>query len=123
MKSLCKNPNLGEDEFLIGRTFQGSPDAPELLEIMLDAIESIHMHSDGVPKVDIFPNHLGAGGHGVQIYQVLTESWIIGGTWPVHGKTRVVLSSCKPYDSDEVIALLEDRIGPMVKDAGGSFTM
>lgn len=123
MKNLCKNHNLGKEEFLVGRTFQGSPDAPELLAIMLDVIDAVGMTPDGVPRVDIFPNMKGAGGQGVQIYQVLTESWIIGGTWPVHNKTRVVLSSCKPYDSEMVIALLEEMIGPVISGVGGSFDL
>jgi S-adenosylmethionine/arginine decarboxylase-like enzyme len=90
---------------------------------MLDVIAAVGMTPDGVPRIDIFPNNKGAGGQGVQIYQVLTESWIVGGTWPVHGKTRVVLSSCKPYDASMVVDLLAERIGPLVNGVGGSFEL
>lgn len=119
----CNNHNLGEEEFLIGYTFLGVPAAPDLVDIMLEVIAAIGMTPDGPPKIDIFPNYNGCGGIGCQIYQVLTESWIIGGTWPIYNKTRIVLSSCKEYDQNVAIKIMESRIGKLLPTVGGCFNL
>ena len=116
---MTKKIDLGLEEQLVGFTLQGCPSPPRLLCIMLDLIAAVDMASDGQPVVRHFPNKKGNGGYGCQIYQVLTESWIIGGTWTKHGITRVVLSSCKLFDEEKVRSLLEASIGPVLKQLPG----
>jgi hypothetical protein len=113
---------LGEQEDLLGFTCHGSPDAPELVSAMIQVIEAIGMTVDGPPDVAHYPNMKGNGGVGCQIYQKLTDSWLICGTWPVLNKTRVVLSSCKPFHREMVISMMEEFIGPRLPEAGGSFS-
>ena len=104
---------LGEMEQVSGFRCLGDPSPDELLSIMLSVIGVIGMESDGLPDIRHYPNGHGKGGHGTQIYQALTESWIVGGTWPAHGFTRIVLSSCKPYDIGMVQTILTKLIGPI----------
>lgn len=112
---------LGTSETLVAYRFLGAPEGQGLLEALLKVIEVIGMEPDGSPDVRHYPNGHGKGGHGWQIYQPLTESWIIGGTWPKLNPpiTRVVLSSCKPYAPGVVLSLLEKMIGELVPGYGG----
>ena len=106
---------LGEKEQVLGLTLQGCPSSAELVCIMLEVIYAVGMTPYGMPDVKHFPTTDGKGGVGCQTYITLTESWIIGGTWPAHGTTRIVLSSCEPYDADLVTGLLSKQIGPVLK--------
>lgn len=112
---------LGQEEYLLGATFRGSPSSEVLVSAIIQLIEVIGMTPDGPPDVAHYPNQSGKGGVGCQVYQKLTESWIVGGTWPVINKTRIVVSSCKPFTRGVVISLLEKLIGPMIPGVGGHF--
>ncbi len=114
---------LGDQEMVMGLTLEGAPSAAELIYVLLEVISAIDMTPDGSPDVAHYPNADGKGGVGCQVYQKLTESWIIGGTWPSLGKTRVVLSSCRPYQAEVVTALLEKLIGPAIPGAAGKFDL
>lgn len=116
---------IGSEEILVGLRFLGCPEGPVLLEALLEIITAVDMQPDGQPDVRHYPNGHGKGGHGWQIYQPLTESWIVGGTWPrlVVPITRVVLSSCRPFATGVVIAVGERLIGQMVPGYGGRLSL
>ena len=105
---------LGQEEFVTGFTLEGCPTEPELVDILLELIHTIHMTPDGSPDVRCYPNSNGKGGYGCQVYQPLTESWVIGGTWEEHKLTRVVISSCKHYMVSTVKDFLSWKIGKVV---------
>lgn len=111
---------LGKHEFVSGFSVSGTPDGADLLDLLLEVISLINMTPDGKPDIREYPNGQGKGGTGWQIYQPLTESWIIGGTWPLIKQpcTRIVLSSCKPYDVTVVESFLSAQIGPILKSGG-----
>jgi hypothetical protein len=106
---------LGEAELVSGFCCQGVPSPKRLALILERIIWAVGMTLDGPPDISNYPNADGKGGEGCQVYQKLVESWIVGGTWPAHGFTRIVLSSCKPYDTGLVKRLLESHIGPITK--------
>ena len=89
---------LGETEWQSGWRIQGDLTMGEVISLSQSLIKFINMTPD--PPFDLrnYPNAAGCGGVGVQLYQPLTESWIVIGTWPQHGFFRINLSSCKPYD-------------------------
>lgn len=111
---------IGAEEQIYGCSLRGVPAAPRLLEILLEIIEAVGMTADGGPDIRHYPNAAGAGGIGVQIYQPLTESWIVGGTWLQHDCTRVVLSSCKRFDADRVKKILQRNIGKIMHQIEGN---
>ena len=98
---------LGADERLSCFRFRVVPSTLRCLEIIRVVIQAIEMVTDGPPDVRVYPNLDGKGGEGVQIYQPLVESFMIIGTWPAHGFTRIYLASCKPYNVDKVQEFLE----------------
>ena len=106
---------LGEAEQVSGFCCQGVPSPKRLALILERIIWTVGMTLDGPPDVSLYPNADGKGGEGCQIYQKLVESWIVAGTWPAPGLTRIVLSSCKPYDTGLVKGFLESHIGPINK--------
>ena len=112
---------LGEKEQVCGWTLIGCPPPPELTLIMIEMIERVGMTPHGAPDVRCFPTLWGKGGHGAQIYMPLTESWNMGGTWEEHNRTRIVLSSCEPYDPKAVEKWLIGSIGPVIKK--GTFNL
>lgn len=116
---------LGSEEMLVAFRFLGVLDGPELLEVLLEAIDCIGMEPDGGPDIRHYPNGHGKGGHGWQVYQPLTESWIIGGTWPDLDPpiTRIVLSSCKPFEPGVVLSLLEKKVGDYATGYGGKLNL
>lgn len=108
---------LGENELVCGFTVSGAPDGADLLHLLLEIINLVEMTQDGHPDIREYPNGKGKGGHGWQIYQPLTESWIVGGTWPRIPEpcTRIVLSSCKPYEIKRVENYLACNLGAILK--------
>lgn len=116
---------LGCEETLVAFRLLGAPEGQDLLAALLEVIEAVGMEPDGQPDVRHYPNGHGKGGHGWQIYQPLTESWIVGGTWPKLSPpiTRVVLSSCRSFEKGVVLAVLERKIGEMVPGLGGTLSL
>ncbi len=98
--------NLGEQELQAGWRIGAVPGDLEVIEIAHRLIRFIGMESDPPDDIRAYPNSEGRGGLGMQGYFSLkmrgyfplTESWLIISTWPVHGFTRVNLSSCKSFD-------------------------
>jgi S-adenosylmethionine/arginine decarboxylase-like enzyme len=98
--------NLGANERLSCFRFPVLPSRERCLEIIRLVIHAIGMTVDGPPDIREYPNQHGQGGEGVQIYQPLVESFMVIGTWPAHGFTRIYLASCKPYEVDKINKLL-----------------
>jgi len=55
------------------------------------------------------------GGFGLSAGMILIESHIYIHTWPENGYARFELSSCKPFDCDEVINVLKTFLGREVQ--------
>ena len=96
--------------------------AASAVKLATELISLVGMTPDGEAEIDIrsYPNEQGNGGQGFQVYlrrvyQPLVESWIIIGTWPEHGFTRINLSSCKPYEPGQVSSYLS-LLGEVVKE-------
>jgi hypothetical protein len=89
---------LGVTEYQAGWRIKGYLTSAEVAQLAHDLIKFVGMTPD--PPFDLreYPNATGHGGVGIQLYQPLTESWLVVGTWPDHGFFRVNLSSCKPFD-------------------------
>lgn len=97
--------NFGQIECVTALRFPVCPSKEELLSIIDQSINLIGMETCGKPDIRSFPQG-GKGGEGDQIYRVLTESYMIGGTWRQHGIMRLLLSSCKAYDEVALISNL-----------------
>ena len=111
---------LGLEEQVCAYTCQGVPSTENLALILERLVYAVGMTLDGPPDISSYPNADGKGGEGCQIYQKLTESFVVGGTWPAHGFTRIVLSSCKPYEQETVEAILTGSIGPITRSIYGN---
>lgn len=111
-------PTLGLQEIQWGWRVQGVLALDRLLLLSMNIIELVGMTPDGPPDIRFYPNGKNKGGHGVQVYSPLVESWLIISTWPQHGFMRVNLSSCKPYDPSKVAQYLEAHVGPVQAEGG-----
>ena len=104
---------LGRQEWQSGWRLAAVPTLEDALDLSRQLIAFVGMTPDGPPDVRFYPNAAGVGGEGVQVYQPLVESWLVISTWPVHGFTRINLSSCKHFDHGAVTSYL-GRIGNML---------
>ncbi len=112
---------LGEKEIVAGWRVENKPSLEEVLALIPRLIRFVDMkpHPHIGPHVSYFPTPEGEGGTGHQVYQILVESWVIIGTWPDHGFSRVVLSSCKGFNPNAVASWLSKEFGMVVKQIWG----
>lgn len=125
---------LGEREYVLGLTFNAYPSAEELALIMAEAVRVAGMTPYSAPLVKSFPTPEGLGGDGelhyqaigapVEIFQMLTESGIMGNTYVwqdkwrhIHKRTRILLASCLAINRREYGRYLAEKLGP-VQDKG-----
>jgi hypothetical protein len=94
------------------------PTIKELLDLIKDLIEYIGMTPEGEPDIRHYPNDEGKGGFGCQVYQALTESYVIAGTWPDLGITRILLASCKSYSPKSSGKFIRRKTGAVVAKFG-----
>jgi|WetSurMetagenome_2_1015567.scaffolds.fasta_scaffold89909_3 hypothetical protein len=111
-----KNLNLGSEEMQAGWRVKAVPDRAHLLQVACHLIRFVGMTEDPPADVREYPNEQGRGGLGCQAYLPLTESWLIMSTWPVHGFTRINLSSCLEFDPVAVGNFLAKELGPVLME-------
>jgi hypothetical protein len=111
-------PNLGEREFVSGWTFSGYVPTSVLQGAVESTIKFVGMTPFESSIAREFPTINGNGGHGAMVFQMLTESGIMGNTYIFQGTdgekhklTRIILSSCKAYDHQAVGIHLRRKLG------------
>lgn len=107
--------NLGEKEWQSGWRIKAVPTLQGVLHLSRQLIALSGMTPDGPPDVRYYPNEMGGGGEGVQVYQPLVESWLVISTWPAHGFTRVNLSSCQQFNHGALASFLS-RMGEVLME-------
>lgn len=103
--------NLGLNEQVSAWRIKTSLSLQGALDLRRDIISFVGMTKDGPPDVRRYPTAAGNGGAGVQVYQPITESFCIVGTWPEHGFIRVYLASCRPFSHGAVTVFLGKVFG------------
>lgn len=83
----------------------------DVIQLARQLIQLAAMTCDGEPDCACYPTVEGKGGHGIQVYQRLVESFLVISTWPDFGFIRITLSSCKPFDVDVIGKFLEEAVG------------
>jgi hypothetical protein len=109
---------FGDVEWISCWRMEWNPTPAELLEVVDSLIEYVGMTPEGDPDIREYPNLEGKGGYGCQIYRVLTESYVVAGTWPDIGITRILLASCKPYSAKAAGTFLRKRTECGIVKAG-----
>ena len=90
----------------------------EIIQLAKQLVRLVGMTCDGEPDCACYPTDEGKGGHGIQIYQRLVESFLVISTWPDFGFLRITLASCMPFDTEEVSQFLEGAIGKVQVQGG-----
>jgi hypothetical protein len=83
----------------------------EVIQLAQQLVQLAGMTCDGPADCACYPTVDGKGGHGIQVYQRLVESFLVISTWPDFGFIRITLSSCMPFDADVILRFLEEVVG------------
>jgi S-adenosylmethionine/arginine decarboxylase-like enzyme len=92
----------------------------EIIQLARQLVKLVGMTCDGEPDCACYPTTEGKGGHGIQVYQRLVESFLVISTWPDFGFLRITLASCRPFDTKEVSLFLEDAVGKVQLQGGAT---
>lgn len=110
--------NLGAWEHVAGWTFAGYTPTAVLQGAIESMIRYVRMTPFEQSTAREFPTPEGNGGHGAMVFQMLTESGVMGNTYIFQGEdgkqqklTRIILSSCKPFDHQAVGIHLRRKLG------------
>jgi len=87
----------------------GSSNESICKEINQKIVSAIKMNIDGLsPKTWEYPLDDGKGGEGITLVQPLVESFIAWDTWPLLRGAYLFVVSCKEYNPDIIINILEE---------------